>query len=947
MPDFDLTLVAQWEYEEGYDPFAERINQLQTDDEEWKAYCGKFVYSKTMVSGLWGALVGEPMKNSWTHDMSMQTAVAFITGYNGDEEVVVIPDTIDGVPVVMVNGGDFKNKEKISYLVLPATVEKVSGFSDCPRLTYVDLGGTGEVVYGASTDNPRTYHPHGVLVVGASTFENCPSLTTVVNGDMVIEIGARAFAGSGLKEFEIKSAVCKIGGFVFDGCEDLQKLTISTPASLPASICDGCASLKKVVLKYNNTTIPSCAFRDCVSLTTFPFERCSFINDHAFARTGITEVTNLPAGAKVSQYAFSACPELQKVQLSGVTVFDNAQGSLKLDGALKLEEIDLEAAENDLLSFEASSAPLLRSIRLVEKKCDFFFSAMGYPALETVNVTTNDSVTGGNVFLALSRLPELTSLTYTDQDGIHVKLQLIVSRCEKLKKLDITGAEHFVETTLTAEQVDFSDFDFLNLGNVTSWKLEKAYGLKNLVVPWYMAEIGSIADLPALETLTLSEGIEEINRISDVPMLSEITFPSTLKKIYSVTAPGTIDLTGCNPQITGWLTAGKQVILSPEMTEVKASSIHTPRLVIPGTETDPGSEWSYDTIVVVTPQGSAADRRINDQVIVKRPGEVGDNEYYVKYHIDMYSDTVVSDDRTEKLTDEAAFLRYRAGDSLTGPRIAVDMENGYTIGWKFPYAAMPEKDIEVWYSYESPTGPMDYTWEETNEGIRILKYSGKETVLSVPMMIQQKPVVSFAADFLDGTPVKTVILPASITGLSGASFSPNVGLEAVQIKNDSYCSVDGAVYACVNDEPVTLIYCPPFHGNLRIPESVTSAADNACAYNRQMTKLDIPAAMSSIESGAWLGCTKLEKVTFHADCSVADDAFAGCGNVRFYGPADAAGLLAWSDRTMVEYNVFDWVIIVENDHITTSLRAGTSLADYVLPDKGEEIFRGWRDAETG
>ncbi len=128
-----------------------------------------------------------------------------ITGYAGPGGQVVIPDTINGLPVVDIEGSAFRNNAVLTGITIPGTVISIdaAAFSDCSRLASVVI-------------------LNGVKEIGPYAFLACTNLIDVAIPESVIWIDMGAFAGcSNLGSISIPYGVTNIGGALFNGCASL------------------------------------------------------------------------------------------------------------------------------------------------------------------------------------------------------------------------------------------------------------------------------------------------------------------------------------------------------------------------------------------------------------------------------------------------------------------------------------------------------------------------------------------------------------------------------------------------------------------------------------------------------------------------------------------------------------------------------------------------------
>ncbi len=130
-----------------------------------------------------------------------------IRNYNGNDDIVVIPETINGQNVIRVGGMIFANESTVRGIYIPNTVKEISTI--CGNNKYVEV-----VVC------------EGVEIIADNAFNNCPSLKTVVLGDSLKSIGENAFAVcSNLKELYIAPTLitidASIAPTVFFWCDSL------------------------------------------------------------------------------------------------------------------------------------------------------------------------------------------------------------------------------------------------------------------------------------------------------------------------------------------------------------------------------------------------------------------------------------------------------------------------------------------------------------------------------------------------------------------------------------------------------------------------------------------------------------------------------------------------------------------------------------------------------
>lgn len=97
-----------------------------------------------------------------------------------------------------------------------------------------------------------------------------------------------------------------------------------------------------------------------------------------------------------------------------------------------------------------------------------------------------------------------------------------------------------------------------------------------------------------------------------------------------------------------------------------------------------------------------------------------------------------------------------------------------------------------------PTGELQttaYTYRETEQGIVLTKYHGKDVFVAVPAAMNGKRVVALADSAFAGTAVREVVLPQTVQTLGWFTFYGCSALEKVvipsSVSNIGYASFDG------------------------------------------------------------------------------------------------------------------------------------------------------------
>ncbi len=225
---------------------------------------------------------------------------ACIESYTGSETNLVIPETLDDLPVVALGDTAFVDNDTLETVTLPSQMVGIGNttFADCSNLKSYQVAenslyfqsidgvlyaseGKYLVRYPIGTNPVNVTIPDGVYDIGYVAFAYCDTLQSVTFPDSLKTIGAWAFADcEQLNNVTLPDAVTEIEEYTFYGCAALDALT------LPDTI----------------KTIGAAAFAG-TSLGEFEVPKeCTTIGQAAFAGTPMTEVT-IPATVTFIDYS--------------------------------------------------------------------------------------------------------------------------------------------------------------------------------------------------------------------------------------------------------------------------------------------------------------------------------------------------------------------------------------------------------------------------------------------------------------------------------------------------------------------------------------------------------------------------------------------------------------------------------------------------------------------
>lgn len=201
---------------------------------KYKKIISGMLAATLVAAGLQGSVMAEAAESvaavngSNASNYSIDSSTSAITGYTGSEANVVIPDTVNGIPVEVIGARVFSSNESIKKVTVPS----------------------------------------GVVMIEEEAFLNCPNLESVVLPKGVEDIEKLSFfMCQNLESITIRSGLTCIETNAFYGCEDLKEIVLpNTLEDIEDYAFMGCTSLRKVAIPNGVNYLGTGAFKDCTSL---------------------------------------------------------------------------------------------------------------------------------------------------------------------------------------------------------------------------------------------------------------------------------------------------------------------------------------------------------------------------------------------------------------------------------------------------------------------------------------------------------------------------------------------------------------------------------------------------------------------------------------------------------------------------------------------------------
>ena len=212
-----------------------------------------------------------------------------VTGYYGNAKEYTVPTIYDGLRVIGIKEGAFKDNTRLEKITISTNVQSIGAkaFAGCISLDSIEI-------------------PQSVTSLSNNLFEGCSSLKTVNIHSKIKTIGDEAFKNCvALKSITFESGVKTIGKFAFDGCSALESVVLpDTVTAVGNGAFRNSKSLKSIVLSNNMTSISNITFQNCEALEKITLH------------SNITSLGNS---------AFSYCYSLNEIEILGdITSFGDS-----------------------------------------------------------------------------------------------------------------------------------------------------------------------------------------------------------------------------------------------------------------------------------------------------------------------------------------------------------------------------------------------------------------------------------------------------------------------------------------------------------------------------------------------------------------------------------------------------------------------------------------------
>jgi len=234
-----------------------------------------------------GVCTGCGVEECWAYSIDIDGNVT-ITKYSGIGGDVVIPATIEDLPVVAIGQEAFYNCTSVSDVRISDGIKTIGSYAfyGCSTLKNVDIPDSvislGEMAFASCTTLKEVEIPGSIETVSFGAFNNCKTLANATINEGVTIIDEEAFSNcSDLVNIILPQSVTDITMRAFVGCDKLKHVLYSGGEEKWSSLVIGsennCIGLAK---KHYNSTSEDLELRQVNGIDLYYCEDCGYLCEH-------------------------------------------------------------------------------------------------------------------------------------------------------------------------------------------------------------------------------------------------------------------------------------------------------------------------------------------------------------------------------------------------------------------------------------------------------------------------------------------------------------------------------------------------------------------------------------------------------------------------------------------------------------------------------------------
>ncbi len=247
-----------------------------------------------------------------------------ITGYNGEDTEITIPNSINDVTITTIAASAFAGNTTLTSVTIPDTITTIgdSAFKGCTALEEVSLSKTlsaaGTGVFSGCTALKSVTVPGSLKKLADNMFYGCSALTDVILEEGVERTGNYAFYNCHLlKSISVPSTLKGIDVWSFGYCYALESFYIPEGVTyISTAAFYLCWTLDSIVMPDTITSIESHAFRGCSGITSMKLSgNLERIPYRALNGCGFSKITIPQKVIYIDDESFYQCQKLTSIHI--------------------------------------------------------------------------------------------------------------------------------------------------------------------------------------------------------------------------------------------------------------------------------------------------------------------------------------------------------------------------------------------------------------------------------------------------------------------------------------------------------------------------------------------------------------------------------------------------------------------------------------------------------
>lgn len=423
-----------------------------------------------------------------------ENSQAVITQYVGEEENVVVPETLGGNYTVTGLGNfsfsNFYYKASLSHsqtliksIILPDTIKEI-----------------GICAFASNISLENINIPKSLTVIPKECFYNCKTLNKIVIPDNIECIDEGAFYNcEKLKSISISEKIKEIKKDTFRYCSELETIEMPGVKKIKYGAFYSCTKLSDEIFSENITEIGDWAFFGCKSFENIDLSSVTHLGERSFySCNGLDSVILNDRIEHLAVGVFANCLSLDTVHLPSDLISIGGSCFMHTD----LTEIIFGEHLKAIGAGAFSSCGSLSNVVFSDSLESIGNGAFRCSGLESVTIPENVKILGRYAF---SRSPKLTTLYFNAIDCY------VADNGEHISSENVATSSPFYATKIT--NIYFgSNVTAVNNKASLYGTFEGNESLESVTIPNSVEVIGTAAfkNCSNLETAVISDSVTEI-----------------------------------------------------------------------------------------------------------------------------------------------------------------------------------------------------------------------------------------------------------------------------------------------------------------------------------------------------------------------------------------------------------------------------------------------------